>query len=207
MIGTVAVVSAILIAAGVLLVLGFLWISTLKEKVRERNPDYFKIKIKEKEKIAGVPVITVDVYDSNSNIKSWLCRRLTDIHPLIDSYIKLDMLCMSSLMGIFRQIIFPNSRIEIIAMLKENRFFIIREASILNIYKQSATNAITISENLSNKENIIKTGVNDAYFLVMTDQDLNTKKTFCFIARRTSSEFMEKCNDDVTELKFDIEGL
>ena len=50
MIGTVAVVSAILIAAGVLLVLGFLWISTLKEKVRERNPDYFKIKIKEKEK-------------------------------------------------------------------------------------------------------------------------------------------------------------
>lgn len=67
MFGTVAVVSAILIAAGVLLVLGFLWISTLKEKVRERNPDYFKIKIKEKEKIAGIPVITVDVYDSTSN--------------------------------------------------------------------------------------------------------------------------------------------
>ena len=42
-------------------------VETLKEKVRERNPDYFKIKIKEKEKIAGIPVITVDVFDSNSN--------------------------------------------------------------------------------------------------------------------------------------------
>ena len=44
MIGTVAVVSAILIAAGVLLVLGFLWISSLKEKVRERTQTILKLK-------------------------------------------------------------------------------------------------------------------------------------------------------------------
>ena len=49
-------------------------------------------------------------------------------------------------MGIFRQMIFPNNRIGIIAMLKENRFFMIREASTLNIYKQSATNTVSISE-------------------------------------------------------------
>lgn len=65
MLGTVAVITAILLAAGVILVLGYLWISTLKEKVKERNSDYFKIIIKEKEKIAGVPVITVDVYNKN----------------------------------------------------------------------------------------------------------------------------------------------
>lgn len=140
-------------------------------------------------------------------IKRWLGSRVTDILPLIDSYIKLDVLCMASLSGIFRQMIFPNNRIEIIAMLKENRFFIIREASTLNIYKQSATNAVSISENLSNKENIIETSVNDAYFLVMTDQELNTKKAFCLITGRISSEFMVQCNSDVTEIKFNEEGL
>lgn len=141
-----------------------------------------------------------------TNIKRcW--ERAIDILPLIDSYIKIDVLCTASLLGIFRQMIFPNNRIEIIAMLEMNRFFIIREASTLNIYKQSATNAVSISENLSNKENITETIVNDAYFLVMTDQKLNTKKAFCLIASRISTEFMVQYNSDVTEINFNKERL
>lgn len=142
-----------------------------------------------------------------TNIKRWLGSRATDILPLIDSYIKLDVLCVASLLGIFRQMIFPNNRIGIIAMLKENRFFMIREASTLNIYKQSAINTVSISENLPNKEDINETSVNDAYFLVMTDQELNTKKAFCLIVSRISTEFMVQFNSDVTEINFNKEGL
>lgn len=62
-----AVAAAILIAAGVLLVLGFLSARKLKEKVKERNNDFFKALITDKEEISGIPVLTVDVYDYDYN--------------------------------------------------------------------------------------------------------------------------------------------
>ena len=62
-----AIAAAILIAAGVLLVLGFLSARKLKEKVKERNNDFFKALITDKEEISGIPVLTVDVYDYDYN--------------------------------------------------------------------------------------------------------------------------------------------
>lgn len=137
-----------------------------------------------------------------TRIKSWLTNQTT-LLP-IDLYIKLEVLCIEGLSGIFKQIIFTADRTESISLIKDHKFFLIRTDSTFSNNSESKTNIISIQENFFNKENTIEISVNDVYFLVMTDYDLNTKKAFCLISNRMTSEFMEQFKDDVTEITFNV---
>lgn len=62
---SVAIITAALAAAGIILILGVITYSVIKEKLRQR--DFFKAKIKEKSTTMGVPTVTINVEDSFGN--------------------------------------------------------------------------------------------------------------------------------------------
>ena len=64
---TIWVVLGILAGAGIILVAGFLTISLIKEKLREKHSNFWKAKIKDKYETVGVPVVEVEVEDLYGN--------------------------------------------------------------------------------------------------------------------------------------------
>lgn len=65
-IGLIALAAA-LAAAGIILVLAYLTISKIREKLREKHSDYFKAVIKKKYTTMGVDVVDVEVKDLFGN--------------------------------------------------------------------------------------------------------------------------------------------
>ena len=61
--GGIGIIIAILLAAGVILVAGFLTVSLIRQKLRERHSNLLKAKIKKKEAQFGIQVVHVDVKD------------------------------------------------------------------------------------------------------------------------------------------------
>ena len=65
---TVGIIIAALIAAGIIIIAGFITISLIKNKIKEKYSNYWKIKIKERYDFMGaVPVVEVEVKDLYGN--------------------------------------------------------------------------------------------------------------------------------------------
>ena len=62
---TSASIAAILAAAGIILVVGLITYDIIKDKLRNR--DFFKALISKKAKTAGIPVVTVELFDEFDN--------------------------------------------------------------------------------------------------------------------------------------------
>lgn len=64
---TIALLIAALAAAGIVLVLAFLSVSKIREKIRAGHSDYFKAIIKKKYTTMGVDVVDVEIKDIFGN--------------------------------------------------------------------------------------------------------------------------------------------
>lgn len=64
---TVGLIIAALAAAGIILVAGFITISLIKEKLKNKYSNFWKAKIKDKYETLGVPVVEVEVKDLYGN--------------------------------------------------------------------------------------------------------------------------------------------
>ncbi len=64
---TVWAIIAALAAAGIILVAGFITISLIKEKLKDKYSNFWKAKIKDKYETLGVPVVEVEVEDLYGN--------------------------------------------------------------------------------------------------------------------------------------------
>lgn len=64
---TVGILIAALAAAGIILVFAYLTISKIREKLREKNSDFFKAEIKKRYTTMGVDVVDVEVKDLFGN--------------------------------------------------------------------------------------------------------------------------------------------